>query len=149
MVRSLITQLLVRKDIDWNQGPDGFPLLSFLRHEDVQKMQKGSYRTYLKVLGTLLIRTKGCYDAIFVMIDGVEFFDRQWEEKMKKMTKCVKSSVNAFNADDEGASRVGTLKVLLTAASYSSCLASVGASMTVIDMPEDIERDGDGFKALR
>jgi hypothetical protein len=110
-------------------------------------LRKGSFRTYLNVIETLLVRIRGHYDAVFLLVDGIDFYDR-WDDEMKRLIKRSMRLIKDFTVKSKGGTAVGTLKVLLTAASHSSCLASAGAWMNVIDMPEDIESNGDGFEAL-
>ena len=43
MARSIISQLLARAEIDWNRGPDGWPILSFIEPETMARLQDDSF----------------------------------------------------------------------------------------------------------
>ncbi|KAJ4359541.1 uncharacterized protein N0V89_000096 [Didymosphaeria variabile] len=147
LAKSILTQLLALPDIDWDHGQGGSSVLSDLQQKDISKSQQDSFRAYLRVIGALLKALGGLHQAIFVLIDGYEYYDRRWESKMTHLIDIMTETVESFNKSREGG-QVCTLKVLFTAATYSRSLAPENVSMVTINMPKDIETDRDGFQSL-
>jgi len=136
LLRTLIAQILCLSDMDDKQ------YLSFLTEEKVEEMEDMSKETYLDVLKQLIRCLMQEYKAVFIVLDGVEFYDsgknRSWMKKvMKHLARMTR----------EEAGVGGSLKVLMMASSYCS-IFSRESGLEALDIPEEIECDGEGYESL-
>ncbi|KAF2122821.1 hypothetical protein BDV96DRAFT_593310 [Lophiotrema nucula] len=107
MCRSLLAQILSIKSIDWSGGDNGLPMLP-LPSDQVVELSQGSFAAYLKLICNLIARLQGIYRAIFILIDGLDWYDVTWEKEIRK----VDESFRGLVSEDESP---GVLKWLLQA----------------------------------
>ncbi|KAF2733938.1 hypothetical protein EJ04DRAFT_553012 [Polyplosphaeria fusca] len=141
--RALLAQMLSLKKIDWSEGNDGLAYLS-LTPGEAKKLANGSFSTYLKLICNLLTIFKRRFNAIFVLIDGLDWYDLTWEKEIKRM---VRSFLRLVEGDDVTGT-VGVLKVFLTTGSHANEWPKPNDNATVIDMPDEIDGEGDSFDIL-
>ncbi|KAI4639382.1 hypothetical protein J4E93_009210 [Alternaria ventricosa] len=145
MPRALVVQLLdVCKTYGYT-GEKGQPILSFLGHEERMQLNEQDCVAYTKVLTQLLRELRKKYDAIFILIDGVDFYDSDFEEEIDDFVKSMKKLIKSLNKPDDEALG-GVVRVLLTTATWSSRFDSPAKPLVVIDVPEYIEGSMDGFE---
>lgn len=96
LARSILTQLLAQSGYDWDHDSNGLPALSFLTPETIVKLQNGSFKTYLRVIRALLIAFAGSYDAIFVVLDGIEYYNRRWESEIRQVLRAMMKGIKSF-----------------------------------------------------
>ncbi|KAJ4291996.1 hypothetical protein N0V90_009895 [Kalmusia sp. IMI 367209] len=136
LLRTIITQILSLDDIDAKQ------YLSFLGEDEVQAMESMQTKPYLETLGELLANLLQDYKGIFIIIDGIEFYDKEeYKGRLKRMIKFLAKLTT------ETSSTNGTLKVLIMASSHSS-LFRRSSGFDALEIPEEIECDGEGYESL-
>jgi hypothetical protein len=145
MVRALFIQLLALCDNYTHNGERGRPLLSFLGLDDMAMMKDLCYDTYAKAVLQLLRGLRKAHNAIFILIDAVEFYDSEWEDEMDDFMKRMRKLTKWFNKPENGTSG-GVLRVLVTASSWSKRFSSPPRSLVVLDVPEHIDGSLDGFE---
>jgi len=145
MLRALVVQLLDVCKTHGYTGERGRPILSFLGHKEKAQLDELDCETYTNVLTQLLRELRKEYNAIFILIDGIDFYDSDFEEEVDDIVKSMRKLVKSLNkADDEALG--GVLRVLLTTATWSSRFGSPAKPLVVIDVPEYIEGSMDGFE---
>ena len=145
MLKALVVQLLSICDAEGHTGEKGRPILSFLGHEERRQLNVQDCVAYTKVLTQLLRELRKKYDAIFILIDGVDFYDSDFEDEIDDFVKSMRKLVKSLNKPDAEALG-GVLRVLLTTATRSSRFDSPAKPLVVIDVPEYIEGSMDGFE---
>lgn len=145
MARALFVQLLAMCDKDGHTGERGRPLLSFLGHDEKAQMKELDLETYTDALAHLLRDLRKDYSAMFILIDGIEYYDSKWEDEMDDFVKSIRKLGKSFNKPDEETSG-GVLRVLLTASSWSRRFSPPPKSLAVLDVPEYIDSSLDGFE---
>jgi len=145
MLRALVVQLLDVCKTHGYTGERGRPILSFLRHEERAQMKQNDCATYTKVLAQLLRELRKEYSAIFILIDGIDFYDSRFGEEIDDFVKSMRKLVKLFNKSDDEALG-GVLRVLLTTATWSRRFNSPAKPLAVIDVPENTEGSMDGFE---
>jgi hypothetical protein len=141
MVRALLAQTLSIKTVDWAEGNAGLPFLS-LKPDEVKKLKGGSFSAYIKLIGNLIKSLRGHHSAIFVIIDGIDYYDLNWEKEVKYI---VRTLLRLAAADVESS---GVLKVLFAATTHTNGWPQGGKSAVVLDVPDEIDGDGDTLEEL-
>jgi hypothetical protein len=143
MLRAFFVQLIALYDVHGNVEENERPLLPILGPEDIQNMQEVCYEPYAKAVTLLLRNLQKDYNAIFIMIDAVDFYDSEWHEEMAEFLRSMRKLAKEFNKLDNG---LGVLRVMMTASSWSTCFLSSCRSVVVLDVPDHIDGHMDGFE---
>jgi hypothetical protein len=142
LARSLLVQILGVMTIDWDTGNDGLSFLS-LKPEEVKRMDRGSVAAYTRLTSKLISALLAQFVGIFVMIDGVDFYDLAWEREVKFMVKSLLKL-----ADLERDASLGVLKVLFTTSTHANASWSKSDKVVIIDMSDKIRWERDSFEEL-
>ncbi|KAH6288687.1 hypothetical protein HBI39_215080 [Parastagonospora nodorum] len=145
MAKTIFGQALALNARDDSEDANGNPLLSFLGVQDVQNMQADDYDTYLSGLAQLLRNIRRRYNAIFILIDSVDFYDDEYEEEILQFISKIKRLIKVFNKRQKQENG-GVLKLLMTASSQSSCFSPSSRSSLIMHMLEEIDGEEDKFE---
>ncbi|KAL9094034.1 MAG: hypothetical protein Q9165_003704 [Trypethelium subeluteriae] len=140
MIRALLAQVLSLDGIDWAQDAGGYPYLS-LNPADITRLHKLSFSTHLKVIGSILNRLQVYHKAIFIIIDGLDWYDMTWGAEIKLLTKSLLRMVNSEQA-------TGVLKVFLSAATHLNYVPMTDKRFVSVEIPEEIFDEGDSFEEI-
>ena len=97
MLRALLAQLLDLCNTHGYTGKGGLPILSFLGHEERAQLKEQDCLTYTGVLALLLQELRKEYSAIFILIDGVDFYDSEFEEDIDDFVEGMRQLVERLN----------------------------------------------------
>lgn len=145
LVRALLSQLLSLEEIYGGNGTgkDGLPFLSFLSQDKIASLEGGSFATFIDTIAILLSSLVSHYDSIFLIIDGLDYFDSDWEIETKRLIKRFVKLVRQFNERRrKGTEVIGSLKVLLTVSTYLEYVPERGKGVMKLDVPEEVDEDG-------
>jgi hypothetical protein len=142
-----LVQILSQTGIDWENGPHGLPVLSCLEAETVSDLHENTIAAYLTAVGHLLMVVRRQYDAVVILVDGIEYYEDKHSEEVAELIQSLMRLVRAFNKarKDEG---TGTLKILFTVSTRTRCFPAGKKSVTKIDVPAALDGDGNGFGVL-
>ncbi|KAL9622667.1 MAG: hypothetical protein Q9160_002977 [Pyrenula sp. 1 TL-2023] len=159
-VRDMLAQLLSLKTRADSSGSLGEELLGlhFLDTPTVNNMQKGRIRPLLKTLATLIESLRSRFTAIFILIDGIEYYEseRDYSKDTLRLLKALLEllHVGNFPSGDETEYQTptakqptanGFIKVLLTTPAHSRLAETVTDEDERIYMPENVDGDEGGF----
>lgn len=160
VARDLLAQLLSLKTRqDDSRSPRQELLdLHFLDTPTVNKMQKGKVRPFLKTLTALLTSLRARYAAIFILVDGIEYYENEvdYSKDMSRLLKAllelvhVEYSPNGDEAENRAAKAKqptanGFIKLLFTTPAHSRLAETVTDEDERIYMPDNIDGDERGF----
>ncbi|KAF2232926.1 hypothetical protein EV356DRAFT_578003 [Viridothelium virens] len=140
MVRALLAQILSLDGVDWTQDASGYPYLS-LNPADVSGLRKLSFSTHLKVIGNILNQLQLCHKAIFIILDGLDWYDMTWGAEIKHLTKSLLRMVSSEQA-------TGVLKVFLSAATHLNYVPRADENFVSVEIPEEIFDEDDSFEEI-
>lgn len=92
----------------------------------------------------LILALSHRYSAIFVMIDSVDFYDRNWENEIEQFIDLWKKTIRKVNRRKKKSDVTGVLKVLITASSRAAYFYPPGKFSDVFEMPEENDADDQG-----
>lgn len=145
LIRSLIEQLLSLQSIDWGGGERDSPYLAFISPADMSGLEDGNVSTYLRTLSKLVLVLLERYDSVFIMIDGLDYFDDGWPDEAKELITSMMRLVRATKTRQDHAV-MGSLKVLITVSTQLRYTPSSKKGMVKLEIPEDIDMDEDAFE---
>lgn len=141
LVRAMLAQILaLRKTADIIDGKGRSPS-SLLLNDQIMGMKDGNLSAYMAVISALVLELQVHLKAIFILVDGIDFFHSDWEDEVQEVI--------------QGLSRVafqrrgligGPLKVLFTASTPSHCFEPSTRIPVVLEMPKDIKAHADFAK---
>ena len=140
LVKALLAQILGLDGVDWARGDNGYPYLSLSPH-DVSRLSQGIYSTYLRAVAGIVAKLLAQHKAIFIIIDGLDWYDSTWGREVGRLLKTLLNLVDSKRA-------AGVLKVLLTAATHLKYIPEVCSESATIEMPEEIYEEADSFEEL-
>lgn len=136
LLRTLLAQLLSVDNLDTKQ------YLASIDEDDVQALECMRTKAYLHSLRELLLHLVQDYKSVFIIIDGIEYYDKQeYRVRLQRVLEFLVKMTQKVPSDE------GTLKVLVMAASHSSILHQ-SEVFNAIDIPEEIEGDGEGYESF-
>ncbi|KAF2871439.1 hypothetical protein BDV95DRAFT_40888 [Massariosphaeria phaeospora] len=142
MARALLTQLLNIKTVNWADGNAGLPFLP-LNPDDVKKLKSSSFSAYVKLIGKLIVAMKNHHSAIFIIIDGLDYYDLTWPREAKCM---VKTLLKIATSAEETTGAV--VKIMFAAGTHTNGWPQEGSGAVVLDVPDEIDGDGDTLEDL-
>ena len=140
MIRALLAQILNLDEIDWVNGAGGYPYLS-LDPNQVLKMGKHSFLAHLKVVVNVIAELRGNYNAIFVLLDGLDWYDWTWEREVRQLVERLLRLVRSR----EG---TGVIKIFMSAATRVNCMSEMASEVNSIQVPEEIYDEGESYEEL-
>ena len=140
MAKTLLAQILSITTIDWDEGNSGLPMLS-LRPQLVEKLKRNSFPAYLELICQLISALRRHHSAIFVMIDGIDYYDNTtWRKQVRRILRKLSGlALGPVKGDDAGA-----VKLLLTAGTHLSSQPKSEDGIVVLDVPDEIDGDLEG-----
>ncbi|PSN71370.1 hypothetical protein BS50DRAFT_673933 [Corynespora cassiicola Philippines] len=140
MAKTLLAQILSITTIDWDEGNSGLPMLS-LRPQLVEKLKRNSFPAYLELICQLISALRRHHSAIFVMIDGIDYYDNTtWRKQVRRILRKLSGlALGPVKGDD-----VGAVKLLLTAGTHLSSQPKSEDGIVVLDVPDEIDGDLEG-----
>jgi len=140
MIRALLTQLLNLEGVDWANGSDGYPYLS-LKPDDISRLTDGFFSTYLKLFNRLLAKLLGNYKAVFILLDGLDWYDSTWKRDVTRLRKSLLRMTTSKQT-------VGVLKVFLGAATHLDSVPETDDDLVCVEIPEEIDGEGDSYEDI-
>lgn len=140
MAKNLLAQILSITTIDWDEGNSGLPMLS-LRPKLVEKLKRNSLSAYLELICQLISALRRHHSAIFVMIDGIDYYDNtSWGEQVRRILRKLSGlALGPVEGDD-----FGVVKLLLAAGTHLSSQPKPENGIVFLDVPDEIDGDLDG-----
>jgi hypothetical protein len=98
------------------------PFMSFMEAQHIMRLKEDCLDAYIAALGELILELRRESQAIFVLVDGLDFFDSEWNDEVlqfiRGLNKVIKKARKQACAGEVG----GPVKVLLTTSTQSRCL---------------------------
>lgn len=137
MARALLTQIL---DVSDNNDNDGLPLLS-LKPEQMKKLRGGSFSAYVRLISFLIGHLSERFAAIFIIVDGLDYYDLHWEKEARYLVKSLCRLAAAGGP--------GVLKIMLTAAThFGGAWKREGKGIVSLDIPDEMDGESEIFEEL-
>jgi hypothetical protein len=122
------------------------PFMSFMEAQHVMRLKEDYLDAYIAALGELILELRRESQAIFVLVDGVDFFDSEWNDEVLRfirgLYKVIKKARKQACAGEVG----GPVKVLLTTSTQSRCFTMATKSAVVLEVPEGITGERNSFE---
>ncbi|KAI9695093.1 MAG: hypothetical protein M1820_008918 [Bogoriella megaspora] len=140
MIRALLAQILRLKGVDWMHDAYGLPYLSF-GAKKISRLTKGSFSAYLGVVTGLLSKLRKQHSPIFLIIDGLDWYDLTWGREVKRLIESLLRFMDSPSSD-------GVFKVLLGTATHLDWHPKTDSDFVILEMPGEIYEEGESFEEL-
>jgi hypothetical protein len=137
----MLAQILALDELTDMIDRKGRSPLSFLGNNQLMYMKDGDFNVYMAAISALVFELRVGFDASFILVDGIDFFDPDREVEIQELIRGLSKVVKACRKQErQGQGCIGgPLKVLFTASTQSHCFVSSTKSSVVLEMPEHIE----------
>ena len=144
MARAFFVQMLALYDATHPENASESPMMNFLEAQHIMRMKEYSIEAYLTAIRELILKLRQHLKAVFVLIDGIDFFDGEWNDEVLEFIDGIGKVVS------KARKRVGgPVKVLLTASpSRSRCFTARSQTGILLDVPEDMSGERNGLEKL-
>jgi hypothetical protein len=144
LVRAMLAQILALLETTDIVDGKGRSPLSLLVNDQILGMKDGDLSAYMAVISALVLELQVHFKAIFILVDGIDFFHSDWEDEVQEVLQGL-SKVAFARQGPIG----GPLKVLFTASTQSRCFEPSTRIPVVLEMPKDIGEHVDFAKFAR
>ncbi|KAF2420749.1 hypothetical protein EJ08DRAFT_702341 [Tothia fuscella] len=116
LIKSLLEQILSSDGINWAHGAAGHPYL-------------------------LLSRLQSQYDAIFIVLDGLDYYDCNWLAEVRQLIDGLTELVKSDKVN-------GAVKLFLGAATHVNSFRGAEGRVSHVVMPNEIDTEADDIEEL-
>jgi hypothetical protein len=146
MTRAFFVQMLASYDLAHVKDTNERPLMSFLEAQHIMRMKEDNLDAYIVALGQLILELRQESKAIFILVDGIDFFDTKWKDEVLKFIRGLNKVIRKAGKRACAGAVGGPVKVLLTASTQSRCFTTATKSAVVLEVPEDITGEENSFE---
>jgi len=146
IARAFFVQLLSLYQSSQSENTNERRLMGFLEAQYVMRMEQDSLEAYITAISQLTNELRRDSKAVFILVDGADFFDSEWKDDMVEFILALEKVVRKARKRTRAGAVGGPVKVLLTASTRSRCFMVATKTSILLDVPEDVSGERNSFE---